>query len=99
MLLRRGLDCADKGLLVADIGDLPMGVATRFSNGAGHSFQWRLITPAEHHGGALLGKASGGGGTNPGAGTGNECDLALKSSAHCLLPVQMKAMPPLTARF
>ncbi|MOA58965.1 hypothetical protein D3C78_1834740 [compost metagenome] len=65
MALGSGLDGADKGLFIADVGHSRFGLAAGLANGTGHRFQGRQGAPAQHYLGAFLSHARGGGSTDP----------------------------------
>jgi hypothetical protein len=82
---RGGLDRADEGGLVADIGLHWLGLAAARSDARHHLVQ-RLLAPAayDHHR-AFLGETRGRGRAYARAAPGDEGHLALQSSCHLVV--------------
>lgn len=85
MTLRGGFDGAHTGLLVADIGNRHLGLATGRPDRSPDILQRIRATAAEDHERTLLGETDGGGRADARAGTGDEGDLAPQTLRHCVL--------------
>ncbi|VVO38963.1 hypothetical protein PS834_05615 [Pseudomonas fluorescens] len=77
MTLRGGLQRANIGLFIADIGHGDHGLAAHGLEFFLPALQWLNASPAQHHRGALFGESQGGGFADAGAGAGDEGNFSL----------------------